>query len=382
MNELIIKGVNIPFQINIQTVNEYIKEASTNIELAKKSKQEQEKQGNKLSYNNYTALIKFIKNREEESDSIVNKIKNKELEDIEAVLTDFKGYLRVWRLDLEKEQKKYKEEFLLDSKIQIKKRIESMVDDVCIQLPTIFKGSNYNDWVTAITIESMKGFSGVKAESLPNTLQSILNDMALASQTQALINNIYNVINQHDILNSGVVVDMFDYFNIDSFDILVFAERKKQEAQLILQKQQEARQRELLLKQKQEEEDSYTVRDSYNELLEFVKDSVVGLQARTPILKEIWSRRDSGVINDSVFINYIKDKVDCVNGKRTTNIINVEPVKQEEPQPQNTGYITKDYYFENEADIKRMNELLKEWCRFRTIEVSGTKRKVITGFIN
>lgn len=380
--ELIIKGVNTPFQINIQTVNDYIKEASTNIELAKNSKKEQEKQGNKLSYTNYTALIKFIKNREEESDSIVNKIKNKELEDIERVLGDFKGYLRVWRLELEKEQKKYKDDFLLDARIDIKNKAKSILDDVCVNLPTIFKNSNYNSFIESIVEHLVKGFIKVHADSFNNVKQSILNDMAIAYKTQAIINKIYEDVGDNNILNSGVVVDMFDYFDIENFDILIFAERKKQEAELILQKQKEEEQRQLLLKQRQEE-DNYTVRDSYNELLDFVKNSVAGLSSRTPILKEIWERRDSGVVNDENFTNYIKDKVDCLNGKRPTrNIVDVEPTPQPQPTQQNTGFITKDYYFDNQNLIVEMSKILKENCRFREVTINGKIRYVITGFIN
>lgn len=70
----------------------------------------------------------------------------------------------------------------------------------------------------------------------------------------------------------------------------------------------------------EQKEDTYDVRASYVNLIEFVKLKVKGLANSTPILQEIWNRRDNGVINDNEFNDYIVNKVNlklkgvCKNG--------------------------------------------------------------------
>jgi len=323
-NELIIKGVNIPFEININNVNNYINECLASIDSAKITKQKQDEKGNKLTYNNYTSLIKFLKNREEESENIVNKIKNKELEEIEKSLTGFKANIRVWRLELEKEQKKYKEDFLFNAKMLIKKQIKSIIDDVCVNLPSLFKSSNYIEFVEFRATELIKSFSGIKSDSLQNHLQSILNDMALELKIKDSIDNLYNIINENDLLNIGIKITNFDYHNIANFDILDYVRQKKEEAQAIILKEQEAQQRSQLLKKQQEEQRSEVL-----------------------IKKE--------------------DEPKIVN-----SIPNIH--KQD--------IIVKDYLFENQYDIAKFNKILGEICRFKTIDIGGKVRKVITGFID
>ena len=65
----------------------------------------------------------------------------------------------------------------------------------------------------------------------------------------------------------------------------------------------------------EQKEDFYEIRDSYNELSDFVKLKVKGLVNNTPILQEVWNRRDNGVINDHLFNDYIVNKVNTFLNK-------------------------------------------------------------------
>ena len=65
----------------------------------------------------------------------------------------------------------------------------------------------------------------------------------------------------------------------------------------------------------EQKEDFYEIRDSYNELIDFVKLKVKGLVNNTPILQEVWNRRDNGVINDHLFNDYIVNKVNTFLNK-------------------------------------------------------------------
>jgi len=322
------KNINIAFytptSINIVGITEM---AAKNKELLEKTKQDII--GMDLDYNHYLKIVNSLKKEEKSTKDLVERLKNKEQEDIEAILKDWASNLRSFRLQMEKEQESWKDIFLKKAEEEIKNKIKQIVIDVAEQTNHKLK-FDYASFLNERVAIVLGMFKGVRVEQYQEQLTSILNDMSYEHSYNQVLLKIMDDVDITNFLNLGMTFKV-DYKVINFFNLKTEIENEKKRVELVNQKLIEEKERQELLKKKREEEQQ-------------IKQEVKQPQPQPqPIAK---------VIED------VKQEV------------KQQPIiKQQEP-------IIKDYYFENEAAIKEVNELLASFTRFKIIEINGVKKEL------
>jgi ABC-type oligopeptide transport system ATPase subunit len=170
------KNINIVFYIP-QTIN-----LAGIAEMVTKNKEllEQTKQdiiGMDLDYTHYLKIINTLKKEEKSTKDLVERLKNKEQEDIEVILKDWASNLRIFRLQMEKEQESWKDLFLKKAEEEIKNKIKEIVIDVAEQTNHKLK-FDYSSFINERVAINLGMFKGVRVEQYQEQLTSILNDMS------------------------------------------------------------------------------------------------------------------------------------------------------------------------------------------------------------
>lgn len=326
------KNINIAFyiptSINIVGITEVV---NRNRELLEQTKQDI--MSVDLDYTHYLKIINALKKEEKSTKDLAERLKNKEQEDIEAILKDWANNLRSFRLQMEKEQEVWKDLFLKKAEEEIKNKIKEIVIDVAEQTNHKLK-FDYSSFVSERVAINLSMFKGVRVEQYQEQLASILNDMSYEHGYNQTLLRIMDDVDATNFLNLGMSFKV-DYRVINFFNLKVEIENEKKRVELVNQKLQEEKERQELLKKKREEEQQ-------------IKQEVKQPQPQ-PIVKVIEEVR--------------------------------QEIKQEQPIIKQQEPIIKDYYFENEVAIKEVNELLATLTRFKIVEINGVKKRVIIGVI-
>ena len=296
---------------DLPTVTSWVQESLKTIESTKSQIKDLD-----IDYSQYLQIIKQLKDKEKYISDIIESLKNKEIEEIEAELLKLQSSFRGLRLESEKNKDAYKDKFLNNAKIKIKDAIVDLVDDLQPQLPNKIT-TNYISWLHSRVAFYLDKFKGVKVEFYQQNLNSILHEILEMNEIliKRKISQIYQDIENTGFLNKGYSLAI-DYNQIMIFDIKSEIERKDSEIELILQKKEENKKREELLQQQ----------------------NTVSAPAKT-----------SSAISP-----------------------------QKEAAPLSNTYLSKDYLFENKDLILKFAILLKKHCQYKEILVNGTKRVVIT----
>jgi hypothetical protein len=304
-----------------------------NKELLEQTKQDI--MGMDLDYTHYLKIINTLKKEEKSTKDLVERLKNKEQEDIEAILKDWASNLRSFRLQMEKEQDAWKDLFLKKAEEEIKNKIKEIVIDIVEQTNHKLK-FDYSSFVNDRVAINLGMFKGVRVEQYQEQLTSILNDMSYEHGYNQTLLRIMDDVDATNFLNLGMSFKV-DYRSINFFNLKTEIENEKKRVELVNQKLQEEKERQELLKKKREEEQQ-------------IKQEVKQPQPQPqPIVKVIEEVR--------------------------------QEIKQEQPIIKQQEPIIKDYYFENEVAIKEVNELLASLTRFKIVEINGVKKRVIIGVI-
>jgi len=327
-----MKNINISFYtpttIDLVGIAEM---ATKNKELLEKTKQDII--GMDLDYTHYLKIINTLKKEEKSTKDLVERLKNKEQEDIEAILKDWASNLRIFRLQMEKEQEGWKDLFLKKAEEEIKNKIKEVVIDITEQTNHKLK-FDYSSFINERVAVILGMFKGVRAEQYQEQLTSILNDMSYEHSYNQVLLKIMDDADATNFLNLGMTFKV-DYKVINFFNLKTEIENEKKRVELVNQKLIEEKERQELLKKKREEEQQ-------------IKQEVKQPQPQ-PIAKVVEEVR--------------------------------QEIKQEQPIVKQQKPIIKDYYFENEAAIKEVNELLASMTRFKIVEINGVKKRVIIGVI-
>jgi hypothetical protein len=326
-----MKNINIAFYIpqtiNLVGITEVV---NKNRELLEQTKQDI--MGMDLDYTHYLKIINALKKEEKSTKDLVERLKNKEQEDIEAILKDWASNLRIFRLQMEKEQESWKDLFLKKAEEEIKNKIKEIVIDVAEQTNHKLK-FDYSSFINERVAINLGMFKGVRVEQYQEQLTSILNDMSYEDSYNQVLLRIMDDVDATNFLNLGMTFKV-DYKVVNFFNLKTEIENEKKRVELVNQKLIEEKERQEILNKKREEEQQ-------------IKQELKQPQPQ-PIVKV------------------------------------VEVVKQETKQEQPTikqEPIIKDYYFENEVAIKEVNELLASLTRFKIVEINGVKKRVIIGVI-
>jgi len=320
------KNINIAFYIP-QTINlvGITEMANKNRELLEQTKQDII--GMDLDYTHYLKIINTLKKEEKSTKDLVERLKNKEQEDIEAILKDWASNLRVFRLQMEKEQEAWKDLFLKKAEEEIKNKIKEVVIDIAEETNHKLK-FDYSSFVNERVAIILGMFKGVRVEQYQEQLTSILKDMSYEHSYNQVLLRIMDDVDTTNFLNLGMSFKL-DYKVINFFNLKTEIENEKKRVELVNQKLIEEKERQELLKKKREEEQQ-------------IKQEVKQPQQQPQPIPKV-----------------------------------VEGVRQETKQEP----IIKDYYFENEAAINEVNELLTSLTRFKIVEINGVKKRVIIGVI-
>jgi hypothetical protein len=326
------KNINIAFYIpqtiNLVGITEMV---NKNRELLEQTKQDI--MSVDLDYTHYLKIINALKKEEKSTKDLAERLKNKEQEDIEAILKGWASNLRIFRLQMEKEQEAWKDIFLKKAEEEIKNKIKEIVIDVAEQTNHKLK-FDYSSFVSDRVAINLGMFKGVRVEQYQEQLASILNDMSYEHGYNQTLLRIMDDVDATNFLNLGMSFKV-DYRSINFFNLKTEIENEKKRVELVNQKLQEEKERQELLKKKREEEQQ-------------IKQEVKQPQPQ-PIVKVIEEVR--------------------------------QEIKQEQPIIKQQEPIIKDYYFENEVAIKEVNELLASLTRFKIVEINGVKKRVIIGVI-
>jgi hypothetical protein len=328
------KNINIafytPISINLVGITEMV---TKNKELLEQTKQDI--MGMDLDYTHYLKVINALKKEEKSTKDLTERLKNKEQEEIEAILKDWASNLRAFRLQMEKEQEAWKDIFLKKAEEEIKNKIKEIVIDIAEQTNHKLK-FDYSSFVNDRVVINLGMFKGVRVEQYQEQLTSILNDMSYEHGYNQTLLRIMDDVDATNFLNLGMSFKV-DYRSINFFNLKTEIENEKKRVELVNQKLQEEKERQELLKKKREEE---------QQIKQEVKQPQPQPQPIVKVIEEV--RRE---------------------------------IKQEQPIIKQQEPIIKDYYFENEVAIKEVNELLASLTRFKIVEINGVKKRVIIGVI-
>jgi len=329
-------------EIENLTIDSVKNAVNQNIELLDKSKEELTNLN--LDYGNYLSLIKDLKKREEKVDEIIEKFKNPEYEEMEADLLKLNASFRSLRLQLEKEQKEFKNNFLINAKKEIENKIKEIVIDIA-ELTNHKLKFDYMGFINERIKLYLDTFKGIRVEQYNQQLQSLLNDMQYEQIVNNVLNNIMDDIDATNFLNLGMSFTI-DYRLINHFNLKTLIDEKNKEAELIKQKQEEEKERQELLNKKRAEQEQIIQQEQLNQK-----------QAEKQITKQ--------------------EVIELKEEKKEDK----EEIKQEIKQEDN-NYIIKDYIFINQEAINAFNTILKNSCDFEVREINGVKRNIIKGVKN
>jgi hypothetical protein len=348
------KNINIAFyiptSINLVGITEMV---TKNKELLEQTKQDII--GMDLDYTHYLKIINTLKKEEKSTKDLVERLKNKEQEDIEVILKDWASNLRIFRLQMEKEQEAWKDIFLKKAEEEIKNKIKEIIIDIAKQTNHKLK-FDYSSFVNDRVAINLGMFKGVRVEQYQEQLTSILNDMSYEHSYNQVLLKIMDDVDATNFLNLGMSFKV-DYKTINFFNLKTEVENEKKRVELVNQKLIEEKERQELLKKKKEEEQKQKNKQEQEQGAEYECDY-------------------EGLIRNPDFILDNPDDENVV-----ACVLKRKEIKQEQPIIKQQEPIIKDYYFENEVAIKEVNELLTSLTRFKIIEINGVKKRVIVGVI-